>query len=48
MALSYDVCVYILNDHPGFYSATERESPYRDFAEIVRKPQSLSAIFTIS
>ena len=42
MALSYDVhvCVYILYDHPGFLSATERGSPYRDFAEIVRKRQS--------
>ena len=40
MALSYDVCVYIHNDHPGFLSATERESPYRDFAEVVQKPQS--------
>ena len=48
MALSYDVCVYIHNDHPGFLSATERESPYRDFAEVVQKPQSLSAIFMIS
>ena len=37
MALSYDVCVYILYDHPGFLSATERGSPYRDFAE---KPHS--------
>ena len=34
-ALSYDVGVYILYDHPGFLSATERGSPYRDFAEIV-------------
>ena len=47
-ALSYDVGVYILYDHPGFLSATERGSPYRDFAEIVRKPHSCSAIFTIS
>ena len=28
--------------------ATERGSPYRDFAEIVRKPNSHSAIFKIS
>ena len=26
MALSYDVCVNILYDHPGFLSATERGS----------------------
>ena len=38
----------ILYDHPGFLSATERGSPYRDFAVIVRKPHSYSAIFTIS
>ena len=31
MALSYDLCVFILYDHPGFLSATERGSPYRDF-----------------
>ena len=31
-----------------FFSATERGSPYRDFAEIVRKPHSHSIIFTIS
>ena len=47
-ALSYDVGVYIIYDHPGFLSAAERGSPYRDFAEIVRKPHSHSAIFTIS
>ena len=47
-ALSYDVGVYILYDHPGFLSATERGSPYRDFADIVRKPHSHSAIFKIS
>ena len=47
-ALSYDVGVYILYDHPGFLLATERGSPYRDFAEIVRKPHSHSAIFKIS
>ena len=47
MALSYDVCVYILCDHPGFLSAREQGNPYRDFAEIVRKPHSHSAIFTI-
>ena len=47
-ALSYDVGVYILYDHPGFLSATERGRPYRDFAEIERKPHSDSAIFTIS
>ena len=40
MALSYDVCVYFLCDRPEFLSATERGSPYRDFAEIVRKPHS--------
>ena len=45
MALSYDVCVYFLCDRPEFLSATERGSPYRDFAEIVRKPHSHSAIF---
>ena len=35
MALSYmyDVCVYILYDHPGFLSATERSSPYRNVAD---------------
>ena len=48
MALSYDVCVYILYDHPGFLSATERGSPYRDFAEIVRQPHNHRAIFMIS
>ena len=50
MVLSLDVCVYILYDHPGFLSATERGSPYSDYAEIVRKPYShtCSAIFTIS
>ena len=48
MALGYDVCVYILYDHPGFFSATEWSGPYRDFAEIVRKTHSHSAIFTIS
>ena len=47
-ALSYDVGAYILYDHTGFLLATERGSPYRDFAEIVRKPHSYSAIFTIS
>ena len=47
-ALSYDVGVYIIYDHPGFLLATERGSPYRDFAEIVRKPHSHSAIFKIS
>ena len=44
MALSYDVCVYILNDHPGYLSATERGNPYRDFSEIVRKSHRHSAI----
>ena len=48
MALSYDVCVYTLCDHPGFLSATVQGSPYRDFAEIVRKPHSHSTIFMIS
>ena len=48
MALSYDVCVYILYDHPGFLSVAVQGSPYRDFAEIVRKPHSHSTIFTIS
>ena len=48
MALSYNICVYILYDHPGFLSAIERGSPYRDFAEIVQKPHSHRAIFTIS
>ena len=48
MALSYDVYIYILYDHPGFLSATEQGSPYRDLAEIVhvRTPHSHSAIFT--
>ena len=48
MALSCDVCVHILYDHPGFLSATVQGSPYRDFAEIVRKLHSHSTIFTIS
>ena len=48
MALSYDVCVYILYDHPGFLSATERDSPNTDFADIARKLHSHSAISTIS
>ena len=47
-ALSYDVGVYILYDYPGILSATERGSPYRDFAEIVRKPHCHNAIYTIS
>ena len=47
MAFSFEVCVYILYDHPGFLSAPERGSPYSEFAEIVRKPHSHSAIFTI-
>ena len=47
-ALSYDVGVYILYEHPGFLSATIQGTPYRDFAEIVRKPHSYSAIFTVS
>ena len=47
-ALSYDVGVYILYDYPGILSAAERGSPYRDFAEIVRKLHSHSAIYTIS
>ena len=47
-AHSYDVGVYILYDYPAFLSVTEGGSPYRDFAEIVRKPHSYSAIFTIS
>ena len=40
MALSYKACVYILHDHPGFLSWLKRGSPYRDFAEIGRKPHS--------
>ena len=40
-ALRYDVGVYILYDYPGFLSATERGSPYRDFAEIVQKTAQL-------
>ena len=44
MALSYDVCVYNLYDNPEFLLVTERGSPFRDFAEIARKPRSHGAI----
>ena len=48
MALSYDVCVFILYNHPGFLLATEQGSPYRDFAEIVKKMHGLHAIIRLS
>ena len=38
MALSYDVCVYILYDHPAISFVTEWDSPYSDLAEIYRNP----------
>ena len=48
MALSYEVCVYILYDHPAIISVTDWDSPYIDLALIVRKPHSHLVIFTTS
>ena len=44
MTLSYDICVYILYDHPVIYFKDSLGSPYRDLVEIILKLLSHHAV----
>ena len=48
-AISYDVCVYIANDHLTMSVGGKLgQKPYRDLADIVRQPQGYRTIIVLS